>query len=571
VLRSLLIQDFALIEHTDIQFESGLSIITGETGAGKSILMGALNMVLGERAQTHVIRNGKTKAIAEALFVLQDSLSEEIAELLKEDSIDRNGNEWLLRREIRENGSRAFINDSPVTVQTLKKVGDLLVDLHGQHDHQLLLKPEYHRLVIDQIPDVANDLTSYSKVYNEWIEAKNALKALKVKQQKLDEKVQLYEFQWKELSEAKLYLEEEEEILAELKKLDNAEDLSQNTASALAVIESDEQGLLQMTQKLTQLLGELQEIDEEFEPYIQEIKEAKISIQETANFLSTYQDKIVFDPSRLEELRQRIRQLRSLEKKYTKSIEELISYRDQIKEELAEADGFEEAIKNAENKLSLLAIELGKKAQLLHDKREKTQSALCAVVVKKLQDMGISEPKIEMKVVWNLSSSDKGIPIKNGFVICDENGADSMWFEVSMNKGEQLRPLADIASGGEISRVMLAFKDAMTAHSSLPVMVFDEIDTGISGRISEKVGRVMREISSRVQILAITHLPQIASQADYHYVVRKEEIGGRVESKIERLSEQQHIEEIASLMSGEKITDANLASANELVDKARAY
>lgn len=570
MLRSLLIQDFALIERTEIHFEPGLNIITGETGAGKSILMGALNMVLGERAQTHVIRSGKTKALAEAVFSLDEALSLQIMDMLKDENVDSNGNEWILRREIKENGSRAFINDSPVTIQLLKRVGDLLVDLHGQHDHQLLLKPEFHRLVIDQLPSVQADLLAYQEVYFRWTEAKTALKNLKLKQQSLDEKVQLYEFQWNELVEAKLYVGEEEELLAELKKLDNAEDLSQNTENALAIIDSDEQGLVQMMQRLTQIMVDLQDIDDCFEPYIQEIKTAKISIQETASFLTSYQDKIVFDPSRLEELRQRIRQLRSLEKKYTKTLDELIDYREQIKAELAEAEGFDEAILLAENECNELAILLGKKAQILHDNRLISQLKLCSVVASKLQEMGISDPQITMKVVWNKSDEHKGIPIKEGFVHCDEYGADTMWFEVSMNKGEQLRPLADIASGGEISRVMLAFKDAMTAQSSLAVMVFDEIDAGISGRISEKVGRVMRGISSRVQILAITHLAQIASQADHHFVVRKEEIAGRIESKIERLTEAQHINEIASLISGEQITDANIASAKELVAKARA-
>lgn len=570
MLRSLLIQDFALIERTEIHFESGLNIITGETGAGKSILMGALNMVLGERANTHVIRNGKSKAVAEAIFILQDALSQQLLKLLEGEAVEQNGNEWLLRREIKENGSRAFINDSPVAVSMLKKVGDLLVDLHGQHDHQLLLKPENHRLVVDQIPEVAKELMIYQKVYTDWLNAKNELKNLKLKQQKLDEKVQLYEFQWKELDNAKLYIEEEEELLAELKKLDNAEDLSQNTDKALSIITSDEQGLLQMSQTLEQILADLQDIDDSFEPYIQEIKTAKISIQETASFLASYQDKIVFDPSRLEQLRQRIRQLRALEKKYSKTIEQLIVYRDEIKAELAEADGFEEAIKSAENLLNNLAIDLGKKAFSLHQKREKTQASLCKIVVEKLQNMGIANPVIEMKVAFNEATESKGVPVKDGFVHCDEFGADTMWFEVSMNKGERLRPLADIASGGEISRVMLAFKDAMTAHSNLPVMVFDEIDAGISGRISEKVGRVMRGISAKVQILAITHLAQIASQADFHFVVRKEEVAGRIESKIQRLSEQQHVEEIASLISGEQITAANIASAQELVEKARS-
>lgn len=562
MLQSLLIQDFALIEHTEIDFGAGLNIITGETGAGKSILIGALNMVLGERAQTHVIRSGKKQAIAEAVFVLNDSLKGRLDAIVEEESIELEGKELILRRQIKSAGSRAFINDQPVSIQLLRKVGDLLVDLHGQHDHQLLLKAEYHRLLIDQMPEISVLLSDYQNHYFEWKGIQSEMVQLARKQKQLEEKVQLYEFQWKELEEAGLYEEEEEELLAEMKKLDSAEENDAYSAEALELIQADEVGLEAVSTKIEALLKKLAENDESFDSYVDEMGSALVSIQETARYLENFRDQLVFDPSRLEALRQRYRQLRKLEQKYGMNIIELIAYKEEIARSLKDAGGFEEELNTLSKKQEVAFSKMSEAATKLHKQRQEVQEKLCRNIEACLKSMSIPYANIALVVRYR-GHGNKAEQF-------DEFGADEVWFEISLNKGEDRKPLADIASGGEISRVMLAFKSVMAEWSSMPVMVFDEIDSGISGSVSEQVGRVMRSISDRVQILAITHQPQIASQADHHYKVQKREMNERTTSAIERLDEDTHVREVAALMSGKKITESTLSSAKELIIAARS-
>jgi DNA repair protein RecN (Recombination protein N) len=445
-------------------------------------------------------------------------------------------------------------------------VGDLLVDLHGQHDHQLMLKPEFHHLIIDQNLNDPLLLSKYKQAFIDWSTNKSSLIKLKKKQNELEQKTQLYEFQWKELDEAGLYAEEEEELLQEMKKLDSAEESAEMTASAQNLLD-DEQGILSLCRKLEQYIEELSEIDPSFEAYSQEVNTAKIGLAETASFLEKYSDQIIFDPQRLEHLRQRHRFLRQLEKKYGMTVLELISYKDQIQHKLKEAAGYEDEINKLEQKQRLLEDKLIDLAIKLHNARISTQKELCNGVKARLAEMGIPNAEIRMQVQYKTGQG--GLKSDIGDIICDEVGADTMWFEVSMNKGEPVKPLADIASGGEISRVMLAFKDASLNEQKIPVMVFDEIDAGISGRISEKVGGVMRKLSRKAQILAITHQPQIAAQADHHFVVRKKESDDRVISTIEKLSEDEHVDEVASLMSGSEITLSSINSAKELIEAAR--
>lgn len=571
MLRSLLIRNFALIEHTEIQFGRGLNIITGETGAGKSILIGALNMVLGERAQSHVIRSGADKAIAEAVFEIDAALAQQLQEMVvaeDQDALDIEAGDLILRRQLKSGSSRAFINDTPVSIQLLRKVGDRLVDLHGQHDHQLLLKPEYHRLVVDQTAWVQPHFEQYKSRYASWLGLKQSLDNLQKKQKQLHEKIQLYEFQFNELEAAGLYAEEEQELLDEMKKLDHAEESEQLAVAAAQIIQDDEAGIVYQIRKLQQFLEQLEAIDQEVGTYLEEVKAAKVSLAEAGHFLLRYQEGIVSDPVRLEALRQRHRQLRQLEKKYAMSISELIQHHAFLGQELKEVGGFEQKIEELTTELKTAAQLLGDSALNLHNARLEAQDILCRKVEQKLKEMSIPHARIELRV--ELRSATSGIPHpEGGFLQCDALGADEVWFELSMNKGEELGPLAEIASGGEISRVMLAFKDAMADHSQLPVMVFDEIDAGISGSVSEQVGRVMRGIAGKIQILAITHQPQIASQADHHYQVQKEEQNERITSKIRPLNESEHIREVAALMSGATITEATLASAKELIEQAR--
>lgn len=563
MIKSLHIKNFALIDELDVQFESGLNVLTGQTGAGKSIIIGALHMILGERADTDVIRKGADKAISEASIYV--GKNEYLKSLLEEQSVEYN-EELILRREIRQTGSRAFINDTPVNISVLKQVGDHLVDLHGQYDHQLLLKEEHHLGVIDQFDSVEPVLRAYQEEYRKMLDLQKQLRDLRKKERELKDKTELYQFQVKELESAELDPHEEEELESEMNLLDNAEDLDQKAAAITEIGNGDEVSLMDMLNTIKLNLEDMARIEPEFDTYLQEVTTARISIQETIQFAERYRDRIEFNPQRLEKLRQRQSELNRLQKKYQRPIPELIAYLNEIKAELNVAENFDYEIEKIEKAIREQSVDLRKKATDLHHQREAIGNQLSKEIVDSLSNLGIQHGQFRVDVAWKFSENG-WIEIDGKKVDCNEVGCDDVRFFISTNKGEDPKPLAAIASGGEVSRVMLSLKSILAREQKLPVMIFDEIDTGISGQISEKVGRVMRKLSEMCQIVAITHQPQIASQAHKHYKVEKVEKGERTVSKIVPLSEEEHIREVAGLMSGEQITDSALTSAKELIDR----
>lgn len=565
MIQSLYIKDFALIDELDVSFQRGLNILTGQTGAGKSIIIGALNMILGERADTEVIRQGANKAIAEAIIKLGEN--EEINKLLKENAVEVCP-ELILRREIRSSGSRGFINDTPVTISVLKQVGNYLVDLHGQHDHQMLLKEENHRGVIDGFGEVQPVLQAYNKSYKKMVKLRKELRELQKRERELQEKVELYQFQVEELEDAELDPHEEEKLEEEINLLDNAEELDQKAGSIVEMGDRDEINVMSLLNQIKLHLEDIARIEPEFESYLEEISSARISIRETVQFAERYRSKIEFNPNRLEKLRQRQNHLNSLQKKYHRSIPKLIEYLDEIKKELSLAENFDLEIEKLEQHIGDQAKELARKAKTLHNVRKNVGEQLSKQIKEELGKLGIPHANFEVRVDWMITSESNGwITVDGQPVECTEHGCDDIRLYISTNKGEEPKPLAKIASGGEISRVMLALKSIIAREQSLPVMIFDEIDTGISGEISEKVGRTMRRLSDKCQIIAITHQPQIASQAHKHYKVQKIEQDGRTVSQIIPLNENEHITEVATLMSGEDITEAALESAQELIDR----
>ena len=565
MIQSLYIKDFALIDELDVSFQEGLNILTGQTGAGKSIIIGALNMILGERADTEVIRQGADKAIAEA--IIHAGENEDIREILEDNAVEVRP-ELILRREIRSSGSRAFINDTPVTITVLRKVGNYLVDLHGQHDHQMLLDEENHRGVIDGFEEVEPVLENYQATYNEMLELRKELRKLKKREQELQEKVELYRFQVQELEDADLDPNEEEELEEEMHLLDNAEELDQKAAAISKIGDGDEVNVIDLLNQMKLHLEDIARIEPEFKSYLEEISSARISIQETVQFAERYRSSIEFNPNRLEKLRKRQNELNRLQKKYARTIPELIEYLHEIKKELNLAENFDLEIENIEQQIDEKADELAKRARKLHDVRESVGENLSAQIEDELNNLGIPNANFVVRVDWMISSEEQGWITVNGQPVeCTKHGADDIRLYISTNKGEEPKPLAKIASGGEISRVMLALKSIIARKQSLPVMIFDEIDTGISGEISEKVGRTMRRLSKRCQIIAITHQPQIASQAHKHYKVKKVEKDDRTVSRIIPLDSEEHIQEVATLMSGEMVTDSALNSARELIEK----
>ncbi|MGN8225749.1 DNA repair protein RecN [Gracilimonas sp. BCB1] len=563
MIKSLYIKDFALIDELEVDFEEGLNILTGQTGAGKSIIIGALNMILGERADTDVIRQGKDKAISEATIRVGEDA--DLRALLEENEVEFN--EYLiLRREIRNTGSRAFINDTPVNISVLKAAGDLLVDLHGQHDHQLLLKEENHQGVIDGFGEVEPILKEYKTEYMKMTELQKELRSLQKRENELQEKTELYRFQVQELEEARLGEIDLEQLESEMNLLDNAEVLDQKAAAISEMADSDDANIVQLLNFLKLNLEDLARIEPEFENYLKEINAARVSVNEAIAFAERYRNSIEFNPKRLEELRQRQSELNRLQKKYQRDLPELISYLHEIQRELSIADNFDLEIEKLENQILQQAKNLKEKAIQLHQTRVKIGEELSVQIQQELAKVGIPHSKLDVRVDWLLS--DNGwVEVESKKIECTETGCDDVRMFISTNKGEEPKPLAKIASGGEISRVMLALKSILAKEQSLPVMIFDEIDTGISGEISEKVGTSMRKLSEHCQIIAITHQPQIASQAHKHYKVAKAEEGDRTVSKIIPLSDEEHIHEIASLMSGSQISESALTSARELIEK----
>jgi len=564
MIKSLYIKDFALIDELDVQFEEGLNVLTGQTGAGKSIIIGALNMILGERADTEVIRRGADKAISEA--TVHVGKNEWLKDFLEEHAVDYS-EELILRREIRQNGSRAFINDTPVNISVLKKVGDQLVDLHGQHDHQMLLKEENHLGVIDQFDSVQPFLDAYRKEYKVMAALQKELRDLKRRERELKEKTELYQFQVKELEAADLNPDEEQEMKAEMNLLDNAEDLDQKATAIAEIGNGDDVSLMDLLNTIKLHLEDMARIEPEFETFLQEVNTARISIQETIQFAERYRDRIEFNPQRLEALRKRQSEMNRLQKKYMRSVPELIAYYNEIKAELNIAENFDLEIDRIQKKIDVQSTQLKNTAVKLHKKREQIGEQLSSDIAEALKNLGIHHGRFDVIVNW-LETDSGWFTIDSREVDCTASGCDDVRFYISTNKGEEPKPLAKIASGGEISRVMLSLKSILAKEHHLPVMIFDEIDTGISGEVSEKVGREMRKLSQYCQIVAITHQPQIASQAHKHYRVLKVEKDERTITQIDALSQEEHIKEVAGLMSGEQITESAITSARELIERS---
>ncbi|MCH8496299.1 MAG: DNA repair protein RecN, partial [Balneolales bacterium] len=520
------------------------------------------NMILGERADTDTIRHGAQKAIAEAIIRVGDD--SRVRGVLQEAEVEFR-EVIILRREIRASASRAFVNDTPVPIGVLKKVGDLLVDLHGQHDHQLLLREEHHREVVDGLQAVRGEYEVYRGRYEVVGGLRRSLHKLQKQEKELLEKQELYRFQLKELEAIQPDPEEYSEIEQEMRLLDNAEELDQKAAIVAGVGGETEVNIEDLMSVMGEALDDLARIETGFESYVQEFNAARISVREAIRYAERYRSGIEFNPQRLEFLRGRQAELRRIEKKYGKTIEELATYMDELRDNLNLADNFDIEIEKLQKKVNLASDELRESAIALHNVRIEASAKLGKQIVDELGNLGITNAKFETRVTW-LEDNNGWIEIDDKRVACTEHGSDDIRFFISTNKGEVPKPLSKIASGGEISRVMLALKSILAKEQSLPVMIFDEIDTGIIGQVAEQVGQTMRRLAQHCQILAITHQPQIASQAHHHFKVSKAEEEDRTITHIIKLDNETHIQEVATLMSGSSVTEATLRSARELVE-----
>ena len=566
MIRSIHIQNFALAHNLSIEFQKGLNILTGETGTGKSILIGAISAVLGARVYSEIVRTGAEKATVEAIFEIENL--PEVHALLKEKGLESN-TEMILRREIPVKGnSRAFINDIPITIATLAEIGDLLVDIHSQNEHQSLLRKETHRYFIDELGELSDLLKKTDVAYRDVRESESHLNDLELRMRTMDEKYELYQFQLQEIEKSHLQRDEDHQLENERNILANSEKIFSLASQFSEILEgTGEENVSQKIQQALHILNELAHFSEDIKAISQEFTSAQIIIQEASRNIEAFQSKIEFDPKRLEEIEQRLSHISTLKKKYGHTIDDVLSYKEKIESELHFRENIDYEVEKSRKRLAERITAYSNVANQLSEERKKVATQLEKHVSAKLKEIGM--PKIRFQVAFSRIETENGIFIQSEkHYAGDEKGIDEIEFYISPNPGEDFKPLMKIASGGEISRIMLALKNILAESDRIPLLIFDEIDAGVSGQIAVAVGRSIQNLAQTHQIICITHLPQIASFGSSHYRVEKYVDNERTFTRVTPLDNDSRVKEIASLMGGKTLTDEILKSARQLMQEA---
>jgi DNA repair protein RecN (Recombination protein N) len=568
VLQSLYIRDYALIEELTVEFTRGLNIITGETGAGKSILLGGLKLILGERAQMDAVRSGASKAIVEGVFDVHDKTL--IQDILAEEGFDISDH-LILRREVRENQSRAFINDSPASLLQLRRVTAELVDLHGQHEHQSLLHADRHLGLVDIMGDYQDAIAAYRSTFDDVARLYRERNELALKESELRERSDLVLFQIEEIDRVNPQPGESDALDEERRILENAEVLFSGTHELFEALYESDGSILDAVATVRNELVDLGRIDPVFAQLAEQLESARITIDDAAHSIQDYNQNIDFNTARLSAIRERSGDLDRLMRRYGGSIESVLRHREAIGDEHALTVDFEGTIERLDVELREKRVLLSTLAWALSAARESVARDVERQVVAELTELGMPESRFAITISqiqddsgWVSSIDTLPSPQPTGFK-AGPTGVDRVAFLLSSNTGEEMRPLERVASGGEVSRIMLALKSVLARSGGVPVLVFDEIDAGISGGVAHKVSERFQRLTAEHQLLVITHLPQVAARADTHFKVEKRTVNGRTATFISRLSLEERQKEIATLLSGENVTESALQSARELI------
>jgi len=566
MLKSLRIKSYALVDQLEVDFQPGLNIISGATGAGKSIIVGAVNLILGERASTEAVRTGFDRASIEAVFRLQDDPA--LKDLLAKLGMVLQDDVFIIRREISSRGqNKCFLNDRLITLTTLKSIGDRLADLHGQHEHQSLLNVERHIEYLDDYASLSEIKARVSQTFHLLKKKRRDLEELRSGKSRDEERRKLYQFQIQEIEKSNLSQDEEGKLGEQRKVLENAEALFEATSNLYHQLYEAEGSILDKLASMSRELKKSHQIDSRLKEPAQTLESCVIGLQDAVRFLEDYKTHLEFDPEKLEMMRERLNLLNTLKRKYDKSIEDILAYKDQMQGELERIESKDDVISDLEKEIVGLSGALMEECSLLSQKRKAKASQLSTKIQKALADLGMPKTKFEIKI--SRRADENGllrIDGKRYFV--DERGMDQVEFFVSPNPGEDLKPLVKIASGGEISRIMLALKSILAKVDRLETVIFDEIDLGIGGEVASAVGRSLKDLGSSHQVIVITHLQQIASQADHHFNVFKESAKGRTVTRIKTLGRDERVKEIARMISGEKVSPVTLRQAKEMLKPA---
>ncbi len=550
MLVALSIKNYALIENLSVNFKDKLSIITGETGAGKSILLGALGLVLGKRADSTTLKDTTKKCIVEAQFSITDYHLEIFFE---EHDIDFEA-VTIIRREILPSGkSRAFINDTPTTLSVLQLLSEKLIDIHSQHQTLQLADVNFQFYILDTLANNATKIASYSKGLKLYNTLKKELKELLINQQKAQQNFEYNSHLYKELLQAKLVNGEQEEIEQNLDKLNNIESIKLNLSEAENSAFNEEIGLLELLNSISSKMEQISSYSNEYKKLYDRILSVKIEVDDIANELVYLNENVNFEPSELEKLNNRLQLIYNLEQKHlVKTVSELLEIQSKLEKKVSSMENSATIISEKEEEINTVADKLDNLANTISNFRQKAIPIFIKKMEDKLSNLGMENTRLKC----NLSKTDQ-------YYL---NGKDELQLLISANKGLNFGALQKIASGGELSRIMLSVKAILSDYLKLPTIIFDEIDSGVSGTISQKMGKIMLEMSENMQVIAITHLPQIAAKGLQHYKVFKEDVDNQVITQLKELKSEERIVEIAEMLSGKDTSTTAIEHAKQLLN-----
>ena len=550
MLQQLYIKNFTLIDELNIELHPGFSVITGETGAGKSIILGAIGLLLGQRADSKTIKQGADRCVIEAHFNLSRY---QLEPFFTDNDIDYDASDCIIRRELTAAGkSRSFINDTPVSLALLKELGDMLVDVHSQHQNLLLGKQDFQLEVVDTLAKDQDTLTAYQQTYAAYHDKQRQLRELQEEMERNRQNVDFLQFQYEELANAQLVEDEQEEMEQQRETMTHSEDIKTALYETLQHLSADEQGVLPLLRKSLSAIKTITKVYPASEEWTGRMESCQIELKDIAQDVEARLDAIDFDPAELERINQRLDKLYDLQKKYhVDTVAALIQQRDELKRQLSQIENSDETLSTLQEELDKLRKNCLRQAEELTKYRQKTAKEIERQMHERLVPLGMPNVRFEVKV--NKTDLHK-------------NGQDDIAFLFSANTSSPLQPIAQVASGGEIARVMLSLKAMISGAVKLPTIIFDEIDTGVSGKIAERMAEIMQEMGANDrQVISITHLPQIAALGTTHYRVSKEETAKGTVSQMRLLSDEERIHEIAQMLSGSDITAAAIQNAKELL------
>ena len=553
MLKSLYISNYALITELNINFESGFSVITGETGAGKSIILGALSLILGQRADNKTIKLDADKCVIEAEFDI--SSYKHIDSFFQQNDLDNDSSRCLIRRELTNSGkSRAFINDTPVALNIIKDLSNKLLDIHSQHENLLLSNDTYQLEVVDTIAQNNEIFSNYSQNYLQWRAVQQELKLLKKTAEKQASDIDYIQFQFNQLTDAQLVIDEQSMLESEQETLSHAEEIKLELQKVHQLLNEEVSSLPQIKESIN-AISRIKNYISNGSEWLGRLDSVFIELKDIASEIDSFEERLDYNPSRLEWVQNRLSEIYSLQKKYKVStVKELIDLKDNFSDQLLKISSYDEDILALSNKLNVLHDELIHKAKMLTNTRINACEPIEKYLVEQLSKLGM--PNIQFQVVISKLNE------------LSENGIDEVQFLFSANKNRALQPVTQIASGGEVSRLMLTIKSLVANKADLPTIIFDEIDTGVSGEIAHKMGEIMNAMSKDMQVITITHLPQIAAKGSQHYKVYKDESGVQTQTHIRHLTNEERVTELAQMLSGKEVTTAALQNAQDLLNLA---